>query len=83
MALTISAQTRLRVRNRKFPYLYWPSSCTKLNARLGIVYPRGATVGGSTQVNAMNLGPPPDHEVSNGSLGLLSLLLQEKNGETE
>ncbi|KAK7229417.1 hypothetical protein V2G26_001587 [Clonostachys chloroleuca] len=29
---------------------------------LGIVYPRGATVGGSTQVNAMNLGPPPDHE---------------------
>lgn len=32
--------------------------------RLGIVYPRGATVGGSTQVNAMNLGPPPDHEVS-------------------
>ena len=36
-----------------------------LDARLGIVYPRGATVGGSTQVNAMNLGPPPDHEVSN------------------
>ncbi|CAM1506240.1 Fc.00g058810.m01.CDS01 [Cosmosporella sp. VM-42] len=29
---------------------------------LGIYYPRGATVGGSAQVNAMNLALPPDEE---------------------
>ncbi|KAM0551258.1 hypothetical protein ACHAPJ_008603 [Fusarium lateritium] len=29
---------------------------------LGILYPRGATLGGSTQLNAMNLAMPPDHD---------------------
>lgn len=30
--------------------------------RLGIFYPRGATLGGSAQVNAMNMALPPDEE---------------------
>jgi choline dehydrogenase len=28
--------------------------------RLGILYPRGATLGGSAQLNAMNFAIPPD-----------------------
>ncbi|KAK7421136.1 hypothetical protein QQZ08_010066 [Neonectria magnoliae] len=30
--------------------------------RLGILYPRGATLGGSTQLNAMNFALPPDSD---------------------
>lgn len=30
--------------------------------RLGIFYPRGATLGGSAQINAMNMALPPDSE---------------------
>ena len=32
---------------------------------LGIFYPRGATVGGSGQVNAMNFALPPDNDWDN------------------
>lgn len=29
---------------------------------LGIYYPRGATIGGSSQINAMNLALPPEND---------------------
>lgn len=39
-----------------------PGKVTDLIYSLGIYYPRGATVGGSSQVNAMNLALPPDND---------------------
>lgn len=35
---------------------------TNVRDSLGILYPRGATVGGSSQVNAMNFVLPPDND---------------------
>lgn len=46
-----------------FVYIFSPPSLKLIfSSSLGIYYPRGATLGGSSQVNAMNLALPPDND---------------------
>lgn len=51
---------RLRTHNRMD--ILQKANLITYDYRLGILYPRGATLGGSSQLNAMNFAIPPDRD---------------------
>lgn len=63
MALAKTLPRALSRKTRSFLYTCFPTGHTlTFHSSHGILYPRGATVGGSAQLNAMNFALPPDSD---------------------